>query len=294
MGAVENLIAGAVDLHCHSGPSPMPRRITHAEAARQADALGFRAIVVKCHYHDTTTDVLAMAPLLAGIRTEVFGGIALNSHVGGLNPHAVDRCLKMGGRVIWFPTISSTAHLCHAERDEHVRNHFQPMGMMRSDEISLFDETGDVRREVHKIIELAKEAGALISTGHLGPEPAKALAETAKSLGHDRLILSHPDFVSGLDTTQVAELAELGVVIEHELGMYHNEKIFPFQKLLEWIDLVGPERTSLASDLGQVGNPLPTEAYKGVIGRLLDSGVKEHDIRTMIVDNPRRLIGLAD
>src|SRR5690606_3797924 len=106
-------------------------------------------------------------------------------------------------------------------------------------------------------------------------------------LGHDRLILSHPDFVSGLDTTQVAELAELGVVIEHELGMYHNEKIFPFQKLLEWIDLVGPERTSLASDLGQVGNPLPTEAYKGVIGRLLDSGVKEHDIRTMIVDNPR-------
>ena len=38
MGAVDNLLIGAVDLHCHSGPSPMPRRITHAEAARQADA----------------------------------------------------------------------------------------------------------------------------------------------------------------------------------------------------------------------------------------------------------------
>ena len=114
MGAVDNLLTGAVDLHCHSGPSPMPRRITHAEAARQADEAGFRAIVAKCHYHDTTTDILAMAPLLDGLRVQVFGGIALNSQNGGLNPFAVDRCLKMGGKVIWFPTISSHAHLCHA------------------------------------------------------------------------------------------------------------------------------------------------------------------------------------
>jgi hypothetical protein len=62
MSAVDSLLIGAVDLHCHSGPSPMPRRITHAEAARQADEAGFRAIVAKCHYHDTVTDILAMAP----------------------------------------------------------------------------------------------------------------------------------------------------------------------------------------------------------------------------------------
>jgi Family of unknown function (DUF6282) len=124
MGAVDNLLTGAVDLHCHSGPSPMPRRITHAEAARQADEAGFRAIVAKCHYHDTTTDILSMAPLL------------------------------------------------------------------------------------------------------------------------------------------------------------------------DWINLIGPERTSLGSDLGQVNNPLPIEAYKQVVGNLLDSGVKEKDIQLMIRDNPARLIGL--
>src|SRR5689334_17098272 len=162
MAAIDSLLAGAVDLHCHSGPSPMPRRITHAEAARQADEAGFRAILAKCHYHDTVTDILAMAPLLDGLRVQVFGGIALNSQNGGLNPFAVDRCLKMGGKVIWFPTISSHAHRCHAAHDEEVARHFQPRGMMQSEEISIFGADGDLKPEVHQSIGQAKEAGALI------------------------------------------------------------------------------------------------------------------------------------
>jgi hypothetical protein len=293
MGAVENLLVGAVDLHCHSGPSPMPRRITHAEAARQASEAGFRAIVAKCHYHDTVTDVLSMAPLLAGVNTEVFGGIVLNSQVGGLNPHAVDRSLRMGGKVIWFPTISSTAHLCHAAHDEEVRKHFQPMGMMRSEEISIFGDDGDLRPEVGQIIEQAKEAGALISTGHLGPEPARALVEAAVAAGHDRLVLSHPNYVVGVEREQAQKLAELGTVIEHEVAMYFNDKIHPIAVLVDWINLIGPEHTSLGSDLGQVGNPLPVEGYTQIIGRLLDSGITEKDIRLMIRDNPSRLIGLS-
>ncbi|BCB89434.1 DUF6282 family protein [Phytohabitans suffuscus] len=292
MGVVENLLSGAVDLHCHSGPSPMPRRVTHVEAARQAAGLGFRAVVAKCHYHDTVTDVLAMAPQLAGVPTEVFGGIALNSQVGGLNPHAVDRSLRMGGRVIWFPTISSPAHLDHAAQHEEMRRHFQPLGMMRSDEVAMFGDDGDLRPEVHKIIAQAKEAGALISTGHLGPEAARALVEAAAAAGHRQLILSHPNFVANVDPEDVVALAGLGAVIEHELGMYHLEKKFPIQVLLDWINLVGPEHTSLGSDLGQVGNPLPVEGYLGVVERLLDSGVPERDIRLMVRDNPARLIGL--
>ena len=292
MGAVENLLSGAIDLHCHSGPSPMPRRITHVEAAEQAAAHGFRAIVAKCHYHDTVTDVLAMAPQLAGVKTQVFGGIALNSQNGGLNPHAVDRSLKLGGKVIWFPTISSGTHLCHASHDPKVQSHFQPLGMMQSDEVPMFGEDGELRPEVHKIIGQAKEAGALISTGHLGPKPARALVEAAAAAGHTRIILSHPNYVVGVEGDDALHITGLGAVIEHELAMYHNDKIFPFKTLLEWIELVGPDHTSLGSDLGQVGNPLPMEAWVGVVGRLLDSGVTEGDVKKMIQDNPARLIGL--
>ena len=52
--------------------------------------------------------------------------------------------------------------------------------------------------------------------------------------------------------------------------------------------LIGPERTSLGSDLGQVNNPPPIGAYKQIVGNLLDSGFKEEDIQLMIRDNPAR------
>lgn len=294
MDTVDRLLEGAVDLHCHSGPSPMPRRITHAEAAAQADQVGMRAIVAKCHYHSTVFDLLAMEPQLAGLKTQVYGGVALNSQVGGINPHVVDLTLRMGGRVIWFPTISATAHLCHAAHDPAVQAHFQPKGLMQSEEVDIFGPDGDLLPEVHTVIGMAKEAGAMISAGHLAPDRIMALLTAVHAAGHDRVLVSHPNFVIKAEREQVARYAELGATIEHELGMYDNDRIFDVQTLLDWIELIGPERTSIASDLGQVGNPLPVEAYRRVLTRLLDGGVSEKDITTMIATNPARLIGLDD
>jgi hypothetical protein len=294
MDPVDRLLEGAVDLHCHSGPSPMPRRITHAEAAAQADGVGMRAIVAKCHYHSTVFDVLAMEPQLAGLKTKVYGGVALNSQVGGINPHVVDLSLRMGGRVIWFPTISATAHLCHAAHDPVVQAHFQPKGLMQSEEVDIFGPDGDLLPEVHTVIGMAKDAGAMISAGHLAPDRILALLTAVHAAGHDRVLVSHPNFVIKAEREQVVRYAELGATIEHELGMYDNDRIFDLQTLVDWIGLIGPERTSIASDLGQVGNPLPLEAYRRVLTRLLDSGVTEKDITTMIATNPARLIGLDD
>ena len=33
---IEKLLDGAIDLHCHSGPSVMPRSIDHIEVAEEA------------------------------------------------------------------------------------------------------------------------------------------------------------------------------------------------------------------------------------------------------------------
>ncbi|MFD2421411.1 DUF6282 family protein [Amycolatopsis pigmentata] len=283
-----------MDLHCHSGPSPMPRHLTHVEAARMAAEAGMRAVVVKCHYHDTAFDVHAMEPALARIKTSVFGGVALNSPVGGVNPHAADLSLKMGGRIIWFPTISSAAHLDHASSNEGLRRHFQSRGVLASNEVDILGSDGELLPEVHTIIDLVKESGAALSTGHLAPDRALVLVEAAAAAGLDRLIVSHPNFVPKADPQQVVELTKLGATIEHEIGMYDNDRRFPLGDLLKWIDLVGPDHTSLASDLGQAGNPLPVDAYRRVLPRLLDSGIRERDLRTMTAVNPARLISLDD
>jgi len=140
---VAAVLGGMVDLHVHSGPNPFPREFDHVEGALDAERLGMAAMLVKSHHHNTVMDLLAMRDSLLGVKVQVFGGIALNSQNGGLNPFAVDRCLKMGGKVIWFPTISSHAHLCHAAHDEEVARHFQPRGMMQSEEVSVFGADGE-------------------------------------------------------------------------------------------------------------------------------------------------------
>ena len=292
MSIVDDLLVGAVDLHCHSGPSPMPRRVSHVEAARQASDAGFRAMVVKCHYHDTVTDLLAMQPQLEPLPIEVFGGIALNSANGGLNPWAVDRSLRMGGRMVWFPTISSRIHLAHAAQHAETQAHFQPLGMMQSAEVSVFDDEGRVRSEVRQIVGQAHEAGALVSTGHLDAESALAVVREAHAIGHDQVVVSHPDYVSSIDLDRLREMVELGAVVEHEVAMYHRDHIFPAEALVQWIRRLGAEHTVLGSDLGQVGNPLPVEGYRGLLGRLLELGVTEEEISLMVRDNPARLIGL--
>ena len=112
--AVARILEGAVDLHIHTAPSPFPRRIDVVDAARSAQEAGFKAIVAKSHHHATVIDVLAVQQRgLQDLSIQVYGGIALNSAVGGLNPHAVDQALKMGGRAVWFPTVAASRHIEH-------------------------------------------------------------------------------------------------------------------------------------------------------------------------------------
>ncbi len=51
---IEALLEGAIDLHCHSGPSVMPRDIDHIEALRQASEVKMKAILIKDHYYAAT------------------------------------------------------------------------------------------------------------------------------------------------------------------------------------------------------------------------------------------------
>lgn len=292
MNAIDRVLHGAIDLHTHSGPSPMPRRITHVEAARQASDAGFRAILVKCHYHSTVPDIMAVSPYLEGIDTSLYGGVALNSVTGGLNVHAVDLSLKLGGKMVWFPTISSAAHIEHASIDDTTRSHFTPLGMLPQEEVPVLDGAGAVLPEVRTILELTRDAGVMVSTGHLGAEAATAVIEAAVEIGQRRILVSHPNYIAGIDHALAGRLAGLGVTFEHEIGMYDNDKLFPLEVLLGWIDAVGPEHTVLGSDLGQTGNQLPVEGYRSLLPRLLDAGISEADLKLMIGGNQLHLLGL--
>jgi len=294
---VARVLKGSVDLHVHPAPSPLPRRVDAVEAAEAAESIGMRAIVVKSHHHSTVTDVLALGRDLNGLPVKVFGGIALNSAVGGLNPHAVDLALKLGGRIVWFPTIGSPQHIAHHAAHPDLKFPKLAVHVREERPIDVLDENGELRPEVHDIVGLIKEHDAILASGHMAPDRILAVFEAAHAAGVRRLLVNHPNFVVEATHEQGRRFVELGAVIEHSLCMYDDRSSFynwDIDVLLGWIGAVGADRSTLGSDLGQMKNPLPSEAFTNIVGQLLDAGLGEADVEAMVRRNPARLLDLED
>lgn len=294
MAAIAKVLDGMIDMHCHSGPSPFPRRFLHYEAAQDAhERLNMRAIVVKSHHHNTVMDVLAQAPLLESIPTKVFGGIALNSTSGGVSPHPLRMSLNMGGKVVWWPTISSGRHIeCHPEDGAFPTATVE----ITVERIDVIDDRGELTASASECMDLIKEAGVVLNAGHMYPEYVTRVFQEAKARGLKRLVLSHPNFVIGAEPQTCDEMVELGAFIEHEAGMYDPEgfALFPPETLMEWIGRHGPEHVVLASDLGQRNQPAPVDAFLRVGAALLDLGLPETDLQQMTIKNQMFLLGMSE
>jgi hypothetical protein len=288
----DSLLVGAVDLHQHPGPSPFPRRMSILDAARDASVAGFRAIVAKSHHHSMVTDILALRSAgLAELPTEVYGGIALNRTVGGLNPYAVELALRMGGRMVWFPTLSSTAHVQHHE--DHDTGFPTPEVDLRPNEIiSILDEHGAVLPEVRDILSVIATEDAVLTCGHLGITESQRLIDAALAAGVQRIVVNHPVFVVGASVEQAAAWARQGVYIEHCAVMYYGqpERRRDLDELLSFIKAVGVGQTVISSDSGQKTNPLPVTLYRRAVRGLLDAGIPEADIRQLVGTNAGQLL----
>jgi hypothetical protein len=294
---VVRVLEGAVDLHVHPAPSPLPRRIDAREAGELAGEAGFEAIVVKSHHHSTVMDVLALGePGGNGSGARVYGGIALNSAVGGLNPHAVDLALKMGGRIVWFPTIASPQHIAHHRAHPDLKFPKLAVQLQPEEPIDVFNGNGQLKPEVHQILESIAEADAILASGHMAPASITAVFEAAREKGVRRMLVNHPNFVIEATYDDARHWVSLGALIEHSLCMYDDDSAFyhwDLETLLKWIEAVGAEHSTLGSDLGQMANPLPTDSFRKIVTGLLDRGMPERDVRGMVADNPRQLLDAA-
>lgn len=289
---VDALIEGAVDLHVHTFPSPFPRRMGILEAARDAARAKYRAIIVKSHHHSMVPEVLALHEAgLGDIPVEVYAGIALNPQVGGLNPYAVDLALNLGGKIVWFPTISSPAHLHHEEEGGGFPN--STITLRHAYALSILDEAGAVKPEVFDILEQIRDHGAILTGGHLPAREIDILITEAQKIGVERIIVNHPNFIVGASFELVGEWARKGVYIEHAVGMYDTffrQPMFEFSALERYIAEAGTDRTVLVSDKGQQNAARPVDTIKVAIRQLLDHGFDEKSIRAMTGGNAGKLL----
>jgi hypothetical protein len=294
---VAMLLEDAVDLHVHPAPSPMPRRMDGAQAARLAGEAGFKAIIVKSHHHSTVMEILALEQAGVGHGdAQLFGGIALNGPVGGINPKAVDLALKMGGKIVWFPTIASAKHIQHHHDHPNLKFPKLSIHLQPEDPIEVLGADGKPLPEVYAVLESIAAHDAILASGHMAPHQITAVFEAAREVGVQRMLVNHPNFVIEATYEESKKWVELGAYVEHSLCMYDEESSFhnwDLDVLIGWIEAMGPEHSTLASDLGQMNNPLPTDSFRKIVGRLSERGMPDDTIRTMVSRNPAELLGVG-
>ena len=290
---IAELLNGAVDLHCHSGPSVMPRCLNHLEAIRDAEAVGMHAILFKDHYYSVTPIVEFLKETVRDIKITMFSGVPLNNSTGGLNPYAVEHGLQLGARMVWMPTFSAANHIRAGHKHTILPTKSK---MLPPTALTIVTERGQLKDEVKEILDLIAAYDAVLSGGHLHVSEMWPLFEEAKARGVTRMLVNHPTFVIDASAADVADLAGMGVWIEHSFCMFINEpysKFFTGQDLKELITAAGVDRTILGSDLGQINNPRPVASFRSVILLCLGLGYSKEEIRKLISHNACALMGIA-
>ena len=293
---ISRLLVGAVDLHCHSGPSVMARDLNHIEAMQEAAAAGFRAMLIKDHYYSATPITEMLNQAYSHLNITLFSGVPLNNAVGGFNKHAVDHGIALGARLVWLPTFSAKNHI---DSRYGIKAGFPhtTRKMIPFDPLTPLDADGKVKDEVKEILDLVAQYDVILAGGHLHISEILPVFEEAKSRGVKRLLVNHPSFIVDASHEDIRRLVTMGAYIEHSLCMFipvakRKRDPFPPEELDELIQSGTVDRTILASDLGQRGADHPVAGFRNVIRICIKLGYSDEDIRKMVSSNALQLLGL--
>jgi hypothetical protein len=273
-----DFLEGAIDLHVHSSPDVDPRRFDDIDLVREAARAGMGGLLLKSHQNSTVERACLVRRVVPGI--DVYGGLVLNCTVGGLNVAAVELALRLGAKQIWMPTRSAA---------NHRRAHGEPGG------ITALDSEGNLKPEVRRIVDLVAEHGAAIGTGHLAPDEAIPVIELAAHKGA-RVLVTHPEWsLTGYSIELQRTLMTLPNVWFERcfVSTTHLCGHTPLSVITSAIAAVGVGSTVLSTDLGQPDTPPPAEGLRRYAELLHADGFDADDIRRMMQQNPRQVLGCA-
>ncbi len=250
---------------------------------------GLEGLVLKNHVATTADRAWFARKHVEGLK--VFGGIVLNSAVGGINADAVNWMWRMQGgygRVVWFPTFDA---------DNHVK-HFKdaPEG------IKVLGADGKVLPAVREVLKIAAEQKLVVHTGHLSPPEALAVIEAGRDMGVDRMVVTHAQFeVVNMSSDEMKKAASMGAKLElcamgtlmgptAHLAWMRHWRLVKIEESAAAIKEVGAQNFILATDLGQTGNPSPPDGLQMFVTDLLKAGVSKEDVMKMGRETTGRLL----
>ena len=274
-------LSGVIDIHTHSDPDSMPRSIDAIDLAKMAKARGMRGLVLKNHYESTAALAYVVRKEVPGI--ELFGGIDLNRSVGGINPAAIERMVLMKGgwgKVVWMPTFDNENQVKYSKEN-------RPFVSVSKD--------GQLLPEVLEVIDLVAKHQLTLETGHSSATDGLMIVHEARKRGVQHIVVTHAMAAPvRMTIPQMQEAAADGAYIEFVYSATLGANaIVSLDDYAKAIRTVGAKSCILATDLGQVGNPLHPDGIAAFIAAMRARGFSQPDLDLMTKTNPAHALGLS-
>lgn len=272
----ETDLTGVIDFHVHAGPDSRPREFNDFEAVRLAEDAGLRGVVLKNHF-TITSDRAALAATTVN-DLKVFGGVALNRAVGGINPEAIRQMVAFSsehGKVVWLPTFDSEFYMRRAGSNGGF------VSVMRN---------GSVVPELLEVFNLIAQHNLVLAMGHSSPQEVLHLLPIAIEMGVENILVTHV-FGQSASLEQMQQMASLGAILELDWLEVYSDALDIFA-YVDAINTLGAENFLISSDFGQAGNPDHASGMRAFIQALRTAEINSAQIDLMARKNPAILLGL--
>jgi hypothetical protein len=277
---IDSLMHGAIDCHAHGGSDPFDRLLLEDEIAIDYSEARMKAVVFKTWFTPSASRIPLVQKYLdkwaqeTGLEpVQIFGGVTLNSSVGGINPDAVGRCLGFPGfKYVWMPMVDSYHHRRIVYDDWSGRG------------VHMLDDQHKVLPELTNVLKVAADHDLIV-----------AMLEEAKRVGVQRLEIIHPAHIHcKMTIDQMKEAAAEGVkLMLSGLGtttfpIHETGPVYAVRMLKE----VGANHFVYGSDYGQIHNPPHVVGTRWLIKLLLSYGTTQEEVKKVFKDNPSQHLGL--
>ena len=287
MGKVS--MKGVCDMHVHTNPDLRLRAYDDFELADAAIRVGARAIVIKTHLGFTVNRAYLTNQYVKRVYGEntgftMYGGVVMNKVIGGINPEAVEKGLKLGAKEIWLPTQSA-------------KNHMQKMNQDLSQCVEVVKD-GKIVPELRSVLELIRDHNAVLGTAHIAPEEIFTVVEAARDMGVKNIVVTHPEWwIVGMShEDQLRLVKDYDVILErcYAQNMGGGKYKSNLADNLELIKEVGYKNVMVDTDGGQTENPHWELALAEYMQYLVDHGIPEEHVYHMTHTIPAKLLGIEE
>lgn len=294
MTLYDELVEGAIDLHCHIDlefSQQQPKREPEPVWLPKAEEMAIRGVVLKSHWWPT---INVVPYILSSVKTNValWSSVAMNVTAGGPNTCVIEACAALGGKMVFLPTWSARNDILRKGFSHRIRSMYKNFDKIDNPGFAFTDESGRLLPKAKELIACCKSHNLVLGTGHVSWQESLAFAQDARDASFTRLVINHPlsAFIDApLDALKQA--GEMGAFVEvcwTQLAPGRMDSA----ELVSKIRAIGLNQVVASTDYFRPYSPNPPELLRMFLGMLHEGGLNKEEVKRVACINPGRALGL--